>query len=46
MVVFRDTTGVRKQLSLAVLAADGTTATSHSLGVVDHYLSGDLLFES
>jgi len=43
--IFRKATGVRKQLSLAVLAADGTTATSHSLGVVDHYLSGDLLFE-
>lgn len=43
--IFRAATTTRKQLSWVVIAAEGAVATDHSLGVVDHYLSGDMLFD-
>lgn len=43
---FRSATNSRKQLSWVLIAADGAEASESSLGVVDHYLSADVLISS
>lgn len=42
--VFSAATKSRKQLSWAVVAAEGAVASRHSLGLVDHLFSADVLF--
>ncbi len=42
--IFQSASGTRKQLSWVLLAADGTRPSAHSLGVVDHYFSAEVLF--
>lgn len=42
--VFQAAVGKRKQLSWVLLTADGGERTADSQGVIDHFLSGDVLF--
>jgi AAA+ ATPase superfamily predicted ATPase len=43
--VFQSAVGSRRQLSWVLLAAEGGERTADSQGIIDHFLSGDDLFE-